>query len=171
MHGGRVDARSEGIGKGSEFTIWLPIVTEAAGELSENAGPASAATATQKHRILAVDDNRDAADSLAVMLAAMGHETRTAYDGDGAVQTAASFRPELVLLDIGLPKLNGYEVARQIRQQPWGREMMLIALTGWGQDDDKRRSMEAGFNDHLTKPLELAALMRLIAHLKPVTLH
>jgi CheY-like chemotaxis protein len=115
-----------------------------------------------------VDDNRDAADSLALMLSMTGHETRTAYAGLEAIQTAAGFRPDVVLLDIGLPKLNGYEAARQIKKQSWGKGMAVIALTGWGQEEDKRRALEAGFDHHLTKPGEAAALEKLLAFMNPV---
>jgi CheY-like chemotaxis protein len=99
----------------------------------------------------------------------MGHETRTAYDGLEAVQAAATFKPEVVLLDIGLPKMNGYEVARHIRRESWGKDIVLIALTGWGQEEDKRRALDAGFDHHLTKPVEGAALERLLALMRPVT--
>src|SRR5262249_11514831 len=122
----------------------------------------------RQRRILAVDDNRDAADSLTLMLRIMGHETRTAYDGLEAVQAAAIFKPEVILLDIGLPKMNGYEAARHIRQQPWGKDVVLLAITGWGQEEDKRRALEAGFDHHLTKPVEGAALERLLALMNPV---
>jgi CheY-like chemotaxis protein len=114
-----------------------------------------------------VDDNRDAADSMAEMLKITGYETRTAYDGLEAVQTAAGFRPDVVLLDIGLPKMNGYEAARHIRKQSWGEGMALIALTGWGQEEDKRLALEAGFDYHLTKPVEAAALEKLLALTNP----
>jgi CheY-like chemotaxis protein len=103
------------------------------------------------------------------LLKLKGNDIRTAHDGLEAVEAAESFRPQLVLLDIGLPKLNGYEVARRIRQQPWGRDMLLIALTGWGQDEDRRRSQEAGFNFHIVKPVELAALEKLLAGVQPTT--
>jgi CheY-like chemotaxis protein len=109
-----------------------------------------------------VDDNRDAADSLAVLLRVDGNDTRTAYDGPEAVEVAEVFQPEVVLLDIGLPKLNGYDVARRIRQQAWGHGATLIALTGWGKDEDRRLSQEAGFNFHLVKPVDLAALEKLL---------
>ena len=109
-------------------------------------------------RILIVDDNRDGADSLGMMLRIMGNDTRTAYDGQEAVDVAEAFRPDVVLLDIGLPKLNGYEACRRIREQPWGKSMVLIALTGWGQEEDRRRSHEAGFDHHLVKPVDPAAL-------------
>jgi CheY-like chemotaxis protein len=102
------------------------------------------------------------------MLQLMGHEALTAYDGLEAVQAAATFRPEVVLMDIGLPKMNGYEAAHQIRQQPWGKGMALIALTGWGQEEDKRRALEAGFDHHLTKPVGAAALEKLLAIVHPI---
>jgi CheY-like chemotaxis protein len=121
-----------------------------------------------KRRILVVDDNRDAAESTAMMLRMTGHETEIAYDGLEAVQAAAAFRPDIVLLDIGLPKMNGYEVARHIRKQPWGKGMALIALTGWGQEEDKRRALEAGFDHHLTKPVEAVALEKLLSRMNPV---
>lgn len=116
-------------------------------------------------RILVVDDNPDAALSLAMMLSIMGHETRTAHDGESAVEAAESFLPEVVLLDIGLPKLNGYEVAQRIRQHAWGASMFLIAVTGWGQDEDRQRASEVGLNVHMVKPVEAAALERLLAEL------
>ena len=115
-----------------------------------------------------MDDLPDTADSLTLMLELMGHHIRTAHDGLEAVQMAERFRPDVVLLDIGLPKLNGYEAARRIREQPWGQQMVLVAVTGWGQEEDKRRSQEAGFNSHLVKPVEPAALERLLAGLKSV---
>ena len=109
-----------------------------------------------------VDDNKDSADSLGMLLQLSGNTIFTAYDGLEALDAAATFLPDVILLDIGLPKLNGYEVARRIREQPWGREMMLIALTGWGQDEDRRLSGEAGFDFHLVKPVDLAALEKLV---------
>ncbi len=123
---------------------------------------------TTKHRILVVDDNRDSAESLAMLLKLSGNETYTAYDGLQAVEAAATFRPEVVLLDIGLPKLNGYEAARKIREQPWGKGMVLVALTGWGQDEDRQKSRDAGFNDHMVKPVDHGALMKLLAELPAV---
>src|SRR6187401_1621306 len=123
-------------------------------------------TAPKSFRILVVDDNHDSALSQAMMLSIMGHETRTAHDGESAVATAESFLPEIVLLDIGLPKLNGYEVAQRIREHSWGASMFLIAVTGWGQDEDRQRSSEVGLNVHMVKPVEPAALERLFAELR-----
>jgi CheY-like chemotaxis protein len=117
-------------------------------------------------RILVVDDNRDAADSLGLLLRLMGNEVRTAHDGLEAVGAAAAFRPDVVLLDIGLPKLSGYEVARRIREQEGGKDKLLVALTGWGQDEDRRRSREAGFDHHMTKPVEFDALQKLLGETK-----
>ena len=131
-----------------------------------NSAPAPAVKTTpQRFRILVVDDNHDSALSLAMMLSIMGHETRTAHDGESAVSTAESFLPEVVLLDIGLPKLNGYEVAQRIRENDWGQSMFLIAVTGWGQEEDRQRSSEVGLNVHMVKPVEPAALERLLAEL------
>src|SRR5215203_4230945 len=117
-------------------------------------------------RILVVDDNHDSALSMAMMLSIMGHETRTAHDGESAVSTAETFLPEVVLLDIGLPKLNGYEVAQRIRENSWGQSMFLIAVTGWGQEEDRQRSSEVGLNVHMVKPVEPAALERLLSDLR-----
>jgi CheY-like chemotaxis protein len=117
-------------------------------------------------RILVVDDNTDSAISLALLLKFKGHEVRTAQDGVAGMQTAAAFQPDLILLDIGMPGLNGYDVCRRIRKEPWGKSVCIVALTGWGQDEDKRRSAEAGFNGHLVKPVELGALEKLLSELE-----
>jgi PAS domain S-box-containing protein len=167
LHGGTVKAQSDGIGRGSEFIVRLPIVELPPVQEPRDLAGDGKAVSDRNRRILVVDDNRDAADSLAMMLEMMGHETSTAYDGQEAVQAAATFRPEVILLDIGLPKMNGYEVARHIRQQEWGKGLALIALTGWGQAEDKRRALEAGFDHHLTKPVAAAALEKLLAPVKP----
>jgi CheY-like chemotaxis protein len=110
-----------------------------------------------------VDDNVDAADSLGQLLEMFGNEVRTANDGEAGLATAAQFRPDVVLMDIGMPKLNGYEAARRIRQHPWGQAMVLVALTGWGQEDDRKKSAAAGFDHHLVKPVEVDALMKLLS--------
>ena len=122
-------------------------------------------TEPKSFRILVVDDNHDSALSQAMMLSIMGHETRTAHDGESAVACAESFLPEVVLLDIGLPKLNGYEVAQRIRETSWGAGMFLIAVTGWGQEEDRQRSTEVGLNVHMVKPVEPAALEKILADL------
>jgi CheY-like chemotaxis protein len=122
-------------------------------------------TAPRRFKILVVDDNHDSALSLAMMLSIMGHDTRTAHDGESAVASAETFLPDVVLLDIGLPKLNGYEVAQRIREKSWGASMYLIAVTGWGQDEDRQRSSEVGLNLHMVKPVEPSALEKLLASL------
>jgi len=130
-----------------------------------NRPPVTPTAAPRRFRILVVDDNHDSALSMAMMLQIMGHDTRTAHDGESAVSTAETFLPEVVLLDIGLPKLNGYEVAQRIREKAWGESMYLIAVTGWGQDEDRQRSSEVGLNLHMVKPVEPAALEKLLAAL------
>ena len=116
----------------------------------------------QRLRIMVVDDNRDAADSMAMLLRAAGHWVEVAYDGDEALAAGARTRPEVMLIDIGMPGMNGYELARAVRAQSWSERTLIIALTGWGQENDKRRSREAGIDHHLVKPVELAALDELL---------
>jgi two-component system CheB/CheR fusion protein len=164
MHGGSVEAHSEGQGRGSEFVVRLPLLIGPP-EAKTPKAPVEQ-TPTTSHRILIVDDNRDAAASLATLLKITGNEIQTAHDGLEAVEVAATFRPEVVLLDIGLPKLNGHDACRRIREQPWGKDMVLVALTGWGQDEDRRQSKDAGFDHHMVKPLDFADLMSLLAGLK-----
>jgi PAS domain S-box-containing protein len=162
MHRGSVEARSAGIGKGSEFIVRIPVAVVQAEDFERINSAAPAAPASGR-RILIADDNEDAVESLALMLNMMGNETRTAPDGLAALQAGESFAPELVLLDIGMPKLNGYDAARRIRALPWGTRVVLVALTGRSQDEDRRRSHEAGFDFHLVKPVEPAALEKLLA--------
>jgi PAS domain S-box-containing protein len=164
MHGGSIEAHSEGYGRGSEFIIHLPVAPAPAPEERPAGGDAPARPPAGR-RILVADDNVDAADSLAALLRLMGHEVRTAHDGLAAVEAAAALRPDLILLDIGMPKLNGYDTCRRLREQGWIRRPVIVALTGWGQDEDKRRSQEAGFDRHLVKPVEPAALDQLLAEL------
>ena len=160
LHGGSVEAKSEGPGTGSEFILRLPTRSKAAPQ-----GPKKVEHPfpTAKRRILIVDDNRDAADSLAVLLRMMGNEVHTAHDGLEAVGAAAAFHPDIALLDIGLPKLSGYDAARRIREQEGGKDMLLIALTGWSQEEDRRRSREAGFDHHMNKPVDFNILKGLLA--------
>jgi CheY-like chemotaxis protein len=162
MHGGTVEASSAGLGKGSEFIVRLPMVSEFVAEKSSEI-PDERPAAGKPRRILIVDDNRDAARSLAALLQLAGHQTHTAFDGLEAIQVAADRRPDVVLLDIGLPKLNGYETARHMRNEAWATDVVLIALTGWGQDEDRQKSIEAGFDAHLVKPVDFDALQRLLA--------
>ncbi len=163
MHEGTVEVQSAGAGLGSEFVVRLPIMVEVVPRPLEPAVRTPSGTAAR--RILVVDDNRDSAESLAELLELTGNKTHVAYDGLEAVAAAATFEPAVVLLDIGLPRMNGYEAAQKIREQPWGKKMVLIALTGWGQDDARQRSREAGFDGHLVKPVDYADLMKLLTEL------
>ncbi len=175
MHGGSVTAHSDGPGRGSEFVIRLPLLLRdriatddqqlnTLSALEPSMMNAEGTTPTQR-RILVADDNNDALESLATLLQLSGHEVYTAANGAVALESAEQHRPEVALLDIGMPKLDGYEVARRIRAQPWGAGITLVALTGWGQDSDRRRSQEAGFDSHLVKPLDLDKLTDLLATL------
>jgi PAS domain S-box-containing protein len=160
LHGGSVAVSSGGPGLGSEFTVRLPIVDGVgpAERVSAGAPPVSA----RSRRVLIVDDNTDGAESLALLLRFAGHATEVAHDGGEALAAAERFRPDVTLLDIGLPELNGYEVCQRLRREPWGKSMTIVALTGWGQEEDRRRSSDAGFDGHLVKPVEPAALLRLL---------
>ena len=159
MHGGSIVARSDGEGRGSEFIVRLPVI-----EPAVSAGTtATASESSTQRRVLIVDDNRDSADSLAMLMEITGNKTFLAYDGVEALEAIDKHRPEVVLLDIGLPKLDGHEVCRRVRAKPWGRDIVIIALTGWGQEDDRRKSEEAGFNGHLVKPVEYENLLSLLA--------
>ncbi|MCI0464501.1 MAG: response regulator, partial [Gemmataceae bacterium] len=163
MHGGSVKAASPGAGRGSEFTVRVPALPEDQGA-EANCKQVRAGSPTGRmpsQRVLVVDDNCDAAESLAMLLQVKGHEVHTAHDGLAALETARDFQPDIVLLDIGLPGMDGYEVARRLRQEQ-GRQAVLVALTGYGTDEDHRRSQEAGFDYHLVKPVELDALHQLL---------
>ena len=162
MHGGSVEAKSAGLGLGSQFIVRLPIMNDALPVPALGITDGAAVTKPSL-RILIVDDNRDGADSLSELLTLVGNDTRTAYDGQQGVDLAGEYRPDVILLDIGLPKLNGYEACRLIRKQLNGDAVMLIAVTGWGQDDDRQRSLEAGFDHHLVKPVDPQALMLMLA--------
>ena len=162
MHGGTVTATSAGLGQGSEFIIRLPAI-DAPHAVAKKAQHAS--EDARRRRILVVDDNEDAAESLAALLSISGHDTRMAHDGPDALREAERFKPDVVFLDIGMPTLDGHETAKLIRRQPWGKNMVLIALTGWGQTEDRRRSKDAGFNHHLVKPADPAAVTNLLASL------
>jgi CheY-like chemotaxis protein len=162
LHGGDIGATSEGSGKGSVFRVCLPL----AGTIAEpvphevQQRPASAEGSL---RILVADDNRDAAETLGILLEVMGHEVKTVHDGQAAVDAVASFDPELVLLDIGMPGLNGYETCRQIRASAGGTQRTLVAVTGWGQPHDVQSAHDAGFDRHLVKPVDMDKLMELIS--------
>ncbi|MEK7951536.1 hybrid sensor histidine kinase/response regulator [Luteolibacter soli] len=162
LHGGTVTAESTGHGHGSEFTCRLPLAEKAAIPASI-AQPAPASTAPL--RVLVVDDNRDSADSLAMVLTLDGHETRCAYDGLQALDEIADFAPRLILLDIGLPRMNGHDVCRTARQANGGHALSIVALTGWGQEDDRQETRAAGFDAHFVKPVDLTELKQFIATL------
>ena len=168
LHGGRMEAHSAGVGCGSMFIVRLPLSVPVSGAAVVHASVAPATSA--QRRVLIADDNRDAANSLMLLLELDGHEVRTVHDGAAALEEAERFRPEFFLLDIGMPLFNGYEVAQRLRAQPWGRDSVFIAITGWGQEQDRQRSREAGFDHHLTKPIDPDAVTRLLQTQKsPVT--
>ena len=166
LHGGKVEVRSEGMNRGSEFTVQLPVTalrpqfdTLAEDLLTETPLPA------RIRRILVADDFPQSAETLARLLEKDGNEVQIAEDGVAAVEAAAEFLPDVVLMDIAMPRLDGYQAAKRIRQQPWGKQMILIALTGWGQQQDRRRTQEAGFDAHLTKPVNYEAIVTLLTNL------
>jgi CheY-like chemotaxis protein len=163
MHGGSVRAESDGPGKGSRFIVTLPRVVGAEEEArseTDAVGPAQ-----QSRRILLVDDNRDAAESLATTLRLSGNEVHTAHDGIEALERAEALRPEVIVMDLGMPRLNGYDATRRIRGQEWGRDIVIVALTGWGQESDRRQSREAGCDAHVVKPVDPSHLTDVIAEL------
>jgi CheY-like chemotaxis protein len=166
LHGGRIEVRSAGPGKGSEFVVRLPRLTGiGAGQataVAEDITPAAA------RRVLVVDDLRDSADSLSVLLQTLGHDVRTVYGGEAAVQMAESFRPEAIFLDLGMPVVDGFEVCRRVRQQSWGQRVVIVAVSGWGQAEDRRRTAEAGFDHHLIKPADTATVVMLLTSLPTV---
>ena len=162
LHGGTVSAYSAGAGQGSQFTIRLPLAQAQKVPAIERREPVLPAS-TKRCRVLVVDDNVDSVESLAMLLRMMGHEVETASDGASGLEKAAAFKPDVAILDIGLPKVNGYELARQIREQQWSKNVTLVALTGWGQEQHRRRSEESGFNHHLTKPVEFDVLQEILA--------
>jgi len=166
MHGGSVQAHSGGQGHGSRFVVRLPLVAADATDSQAAVLAPLHGSAAGDIRVLVVDDNIDHADSLTQVLRMLGYQTRTANDGAEAVRIAGAFGPQAVLLDIGLPKMNGLDAARRIREQAWGRDIMLIALSGWGQEDDRRRSKAAGFDHHFVKPVDIEPLTDLLSSLK-----
>ncbi len=162
LHGGSVEAHSEGLGRGSELVVRLPVGRAPSQPVDEPSRRAKDGTITPR-RILVVDDNRDAADSLSMLLRFTGHTVETAYDGMAAIDIATSGSFDAILLDIGLPSINGYETARRIRAQARNQGVTLVALTGWGKDEDRQRSEVAGFDAHLVKPVDFAALTKVLA--------
>ena len=165
MHGGVVWAQSEGAGKGSTFTVRLPAIPAVSRGPSGMPSGSEPLRSGPTRRVLVVDDNRDSADSMEKLLKLLGNDTRAAHDGIEAVEVAEEFRPEVILMDVGMPRLNGYEATRRIRERPWGRSVIIIALTGWGQEGDHVQSREAGCDGHLVKPVNLPDLDRLLTDL------
>jgi PAS domain S-box-containing protein len=163
LHGGSVEAHSDGSGKGSEFIVRIPAVGASPSPAMDAKKSELGGRSAVRRRVLVVDDNRDSAESLAIFLQLGGHEVRTAFDGIDALELAETFHPDVLLLDLGLPKLNGYEVCRRIREQEWAKRILIIAQTGWGQEDDKRRTREAGFDEHLVKPVDPTHVAKLVA--------
>jgi CheY-like chemotaxis protein len=163
MHGGTIDVASEGAGRGSEFTVKIPVAAKQAAEDEASHGGRISAIANK--RILVVDDNEDAADSLVMILKLFGADVRVARNGPDALEVFRDFEARIVLLDIGMPGMDGYEVARRIRDEFGGRRTALVALTGWGQEEDRRKAREAGFDHHLVKPAEIDELQALLSSL------
>jgi signal transduction histidine kinase/CheY-like chemotaxis protein len=161
LHGGDLVAFSEGNDRGSQFTVRLPLAAQPESAISLTP-PQHAVAPGRRLRILVADDNRDAAQTLAMLLRLDGHDVRAVHDGAEALTLGDAFHPQLLLLDIGMPVLDGYETARQVRERPWGRKAQLVALTGWGQDSDRRKALNAGFDHHLVKPAEPDALRAVI---------
>lgn len=164
MHGGTVAVRSEGQGRGSKFTVTLPEHGERRSAMEPTAEVTLNGSGV-KRRILVVDDNRDGAESLAMMLQLVGTEIAMAHDGDEAIEQAERFWPDLILMDVGMPHMDGLEATRRIREQTWGRRATIIALTGWGQDADRERSRAAGCDAHLVKPVNLSELEKVMEQL------
>jgi CheY-like chemotaxis protein len=164
LHGGNVEALSEGVGRGSEFVVRLPEAIEMNGSGRPTVDPDSLPSDNHglNHRILLVDDNKDAADSLALLLEFTQMEVHVVYDGESAIKAARTLLPTVVVLDIGLPDISGYEVARRLRSDPAHQKLMLVALSGWGQAEDKRKSREAGIDHHLVKPVDFKKLRSLL---------
>jgi CheY-like chemotaxis protein len=162
MHGGYVEARSDGPGKGSEFIIYLPLLSAKTELVSHSWSALPASEAPPVLRVLVVDDNYDAAESMALLVKLWGHETRIVHDGRSAVDICQTYKPDVVLLDLGLPGMSGYEVAQHLRKE-YGDSMTLFALTGYGQAEDRQRSAAAGFNHHLVKPIDPGILKTLLA--------
>ena len=166
MHGGTVEAHSDGPGKGSEFVVRLPVAAAVPAPVAP-ATPDASPAAGAALRVVVADDNADSAATLSDMLRLLGHDVTTVADGEAAVAAAEAVRPDVIVSDIGMPRLNGYEVARQVRSRPWGGGVFLVALTGWGQADDRAKSAAAGFDHHLVKPVDPDALGRLLAGVTP----
>lgn len=163
MHGGSIEVNSAGPGQGSEFVLWLPALADVEPAPYPQRLPEPRAVGAR--RVLIVDDNADAAYSLAMLLRLEGNEVETALDGYEALEKAPAFRPDVILLDLGMPGMDGYDTCRAIREKPWGKSSVLVAVTGWGHGEARAKSKAAGFDAHLTKPVEHAALSELLGSL------
>jgi CheY-like chemotaxis protein len=166
LHNGRVEARSAGPGRGSEFIVRLPLLQGVPLMKPGRVRAASTAQTLVSRRVLVVDDNADSAESLALLLRVEGHLVETAHDGNTAIELAERFQPDAILLDLGMPGMNGYEVCEYIRQRPWGHSILMVAQTGWGQAQDRARTLDAGFDTHLTKPIDPEAVQEMLLTLK-----
>jgi CheY-like chemotaxis protein len=166
MHGGRIEAHSAGAGLGSEFRLWLPILSRHS-DAPEDRTPHESANShvTDRRRVLIVDDDTDGADSTAALLGMLGHEVHEARDGESAVHATQAFAPDLILMDIGMPGMDGHEAARRIRQLPLARQPVIVALTGWGNERERRHSREAGIDAHRLKPIDMDSLRQILAEL------
>ena len=162
LHGGSVKVESAGVGKGSQFSVILPQSTRGASSKSTRTDKTVLAASRNSPTVLLVDDQPDIVESLSAVLRAYGYSVHTAEDGVVATQVAEALRPDVMIIDLGMPRMDGYQVARWVRQQPWGLRRRLIAVTGWGQEEDRRRTREAGFDDHVVKPIDPDVLIRLL---------
>jgi CheY-like chemotaxis protein len=165
MHGGKIEVRSDGINRGSEFIVHLPVLPISMIDEEDKSPTLCRAPVSRCRRILVADDFPQSAAILARLLRQDGNDVQVAHDGIEAVESAAEFRPDVAVLDIAMPKLDGFAAARMIREQPWGKRIFLIALSGWGQQLDRQRSKEAGFDEHLTKPAKYETLMEILDQL------
>ncbi len=173
MHGGSLEAHSEGVDKGSEFTLRIPLLVDPPLPADErgHAAPPAAILQFMPQRVLVVDDNMDVAAALNVLVKSLGHETCVVHDGVAALKMAVEFRPDVVLLDVGMPGLDGYEVARRLNALKPERAFRIVALTGWGQEADRTKSREAGFDLHLLKPVNVDELVQALSEKDDATLH
>jgi CheY-like chemotaxis protein len=168
LHGGRVEASSPGLGQGSEFAVRLPIMAHGVVHASQAPPPMEATSPNAvARRVLVADDNVDAAQTLAMILNVAGYETQITHDGPSTLTSAATFRPQVIFLDIGMPGMDGYETARQLRKLPGSARALLVAVTGYSQDTDRRRATEAGFDHYLIKPVQSGTALQLLSAHRP----